>query len=130
MRPFCQPADLRASGAAHKKTGTRQAPLVADKTAEDREANARIRAWLRWSMKDRGIEPAELARRIGAVPAGQKPSNFYRQLDGSRPFNAGLILRICDGCQITPTRLLQENPEAQFWDITPIPPPRRARSSS
>lgn len=130
MRPiFCQPADQVKGRAAPPQTQRGQNRLVADKSPEDREANARIRAWLRQVMDERGIDPAELARRVGAVSPGKKPSNFYRQMDGSRPFNAGMILRICEGCQLTPTRLLEENPDPRFWDISPIPPPRRTRAT-
>jgi hypothetical protein len=84
---------------------------LAKKSAEDLEANARIRAHLRQQIKDRGIDPAELARRIRV-----NDGNFSRQMAGSRGFSVGQVLRICRSLGFTATRLLEEDPPARFFD--------------
>lgn len=80
-------------------------------SAEDIEVGARIRAHLRQQMSERGIDRAEMARRIGA-----SPSNVTRILQGERIPSAGQILRICRGLKINPTRLIEEDPPAAFRD--------------
>lgn len=81
------------------------------KTEDELEVGARIRAHLRREMKQRGIDAAELARKIEA-----DDGNIYRILDGSRLPGLGQILRICRGLKINPTMLLEEDPPQEFWD--------------
>lgn len=89
---------------------------MSTKSAEDLEAGARIRAHLRQQMKERGIDRAELARRILA-----DNGNTTRILNGERVPGAGQILRICRGLKINPTRLLEEDPPAEFFRDDPLP---------
>jgi DNA-binding Xre family transcriptional regulator len=84
---------------------------VPAKSAEDLEANNRIRAHLRQQMEERSIDKAELARRVRI-----NDGNLSRQLDDQRGFSVGQVLRICRSLKITPTRLLEEDPPARYFD--------------
>lgn len=108
--------------AAHDVPAARHHRRVADKTPEDLEANARIRAHLRQQMEERSIDKAELARRIRA-----DNGNLSRMMNGSRGFSLGAVLRICSALKLTPTRLLEENPPERYWDVEPVPQPRGGR---
>ena len=90
---------------------------MATLSKEDLEAGARIRAHLRQQMNDREIDRAELGRRIDA-----DSGNTTRILDGGRIPRVGQIIRICRGLNINPTRLLEENPPAEFFEDDPVPP--------
>lgn len=92
------------------------------KKADDLEAEARIRAHLKEAMDTREIDQTELARRLDV-----DDGDFSRKMRRERGFSVGLVLRICDVCQINPTRLLQENPPAKYWDVDPVPAPRTGR---
>jgi plasmid maintenance system antidote protein VapI len=81
------------------------------KSAEDLEVEARIRAHLRQQMLERRINIAELARRIRT-----NDGNVNRILQGGRGLGLGIAIRICRGLQITPTRLLEEDPPKKYWD--------------
>jgi DNA-binding Xre family transcriptional regulator len=83
------------------------------KSAEDLEAEARVRAHLRQQMDERSIHQTELAHRIGA-----DDGNITRILGGERGIGLGLVLRICRALKITPTRLLEEDPPEKFFDST------------
>jgi len=83
-------------------------------TTEDLEAEARVRAHLRQKMQERGINQGELARRVGS-----SEGNMSRLLRGERGFGLGLVLRICRALEVTPTRLLEENPPERFFDAQP-----------
>lgn len=83
-------------------------------TTEDLEAEARVRAHLRQQMQERGINQGELARRVGS-----SEGNMSRLLRGERGFGLGLVLRICRALEVTPTRLLEENPPERFFDAQP-----------
>lgn len=96
--------------------------VAVSKSQEDIEAGARIRAHLRKQMKERSIDKAELARRIGA-----DSGNTSRILSGARIPGAGQILRICRGLGINATALIEENPPAEFFAGEPVPPPYRKR---
>lgn len=72
---------------------------------------ARIRAHVREQMHDRSLSGAEVARMIDA-----DKSSVYKLLAGERIPRIGQILRICKGLRITPSRLLEGDPPAKFWD--------------
>jgi transcriptional regulator with XRE-family HTH domain len=95
---------------------------MSSKSVEDLEAGARIRAHLRQQMKERGIDKAELARRIHA-----DNGNTTRLLKGERVPGAGQILRICRGLKINPTRLLEENPPEEFFKDDQLPVVRKPK---
>jgi len=65
-------------------------------------------------MQERGINQGELARRVGS-----SEGNMSRLLRGERGFGLGLVLRICRALEVTPTRLLEENPPERFFDAQP-----------
>jgi transcriptional regulator with XRE-family HTH domain len=69
------------------------------------EAGARVGAHLLCAFAHRSITRAELARRIGS-----DDGNLSRILNGERGIGLGLVVRICAALQITPTRLLLEDP--------------------
>jgi transcriptional regulator with XRE-family HTH domain len=76
------------------------------KTTEDRDVEERIRRHIRHEMEERGISRAELARMLKA-----DDGNVSRILSGDRGIGLGLVLRICRGLRITPTRLLEHEPD-------------------
>lgn len=82
------------------------------KSTEDLEAGARIRGHLRQQMAERGINRAELARRIKA-----DDGQLTRLLNGTRVPGAGQILRICRGLRLSATRLLEEEPAAKYREV-------------
>lgn len=91
---------------------SRQSPrTVGKKTAEDYEAEARIRGHLRQQMHDRRINIAELARRVGS-----DDGNMTRILNGDRGIGLGLTLRIIRGLKLNATRLLEEDAPERFDD--------------
>lgn len=81
------------------------------KSSEDLEVEARIRGHIRQQMKERGINQAELARRIGTTEA-----TASRILSGHRGIGVGMALKIARGLHITPSRLLEEDAPAEFAD--------------
>jgi DNA-binding Xre family transcriptional regulator len=108
---YCQMAGRVKGAPAHGTGGLGETPRVPKKTAEDYEAEARVRAHLRQQMHERKIDRAELARRIGS-----DDGNMTRILNGSRGIGLGLTLRISRALKITPTRLLEEDPPGEFSD--------------
>ena len=103
--------------AAQPAAGTSHDARMSTKSPEDLWVGARIRAHLRQQMKDRGIDRAELARRIKA-----DNGNTTRILNGERVPGAGQLLRICWGLNLTATRLLEENPPTVYFEGEPVPP--------
>ncbi len=82
------------------------------KTPTDLEVEERIRAHVRCGMADHGISRAELARRAHA-----HPSEISRLLSSARrSIRPGFLLRISIALQITPTRLLEEDPPRWFFE--------------
>lgn len=102
---------------AHDTSATGETPRVPKKSGEDLEAEARVRAHLRQQMRERSIDQAELARRIGS-----DDGNMSRILSGGRGIGLGQALRISRALKITPTRLLEEDPPDEFWDPGSRPP--------
>jgi transcriptional regulator with XRE-family HTH domain len=84
---------------------------VPRKSAEDLEGGARIRAHIRQAMHERGIDQAEVARRIGV-----KESTVSRILSAGRIPQVGIIIRISRGLKINYTKLLDEDASTEFWD--------------
>ena len=111
-RGYCQMAGSSSGSPAPGEAAVRQSPrAMGKKTPEDLEAEARVRAHLRQQMAERHISRAELARRVGS-----DDGNMTRILDGERGIGLGLVLRICRGLSISPTRLLLENAPKEYGD--------------
>lgn len=109
---ICQVADKVKKGSAPHGPGPGERAPVPKKTAEDLEAEARIRAHLRHQMAERRITATELARRIKA-----DDGNITRILGGTRGVKSlGQVLRICRGLGLTATRLLEEDAPPQYRD--------------
>lgn len=73
-------------------------------------------------MELRGIDKAELARRIGA-----DDGNVNRILSGARGLGLGMAVRISVGLGINLIQLLEENPKPKYFKdgLEPPPLPRR-----
>ena len=89
------------------------------KSPEDLAVEERIRAHIRQQMRERGIDKAELSRRLRYDDAA-----VGRLLKGERgSIRPGLIVRIADALKITPTRLLLEDPPREFFaEGSELPP--------
>ncbi len=109
---ICHVADAVKRRSAPHCGGSGSVARVGQKSADDLEIEARIRAHLRQQMKERGITQTELARRIGA-----DDGNIKRILSGERGIKSlGQVKRICSALKLTPTRLFEEDPPKKFWD--------------
>jgi transcriptional regulator with XRE-family HTH domain len=94
-------------------------PSVGKKSEADKHVEDRIRAHVRQQMDERGIDAAEVSRRTG-VDDGL----LSRVLSGERGIGFATLLKFCDGLKITPTRILETDPPAEYWapDDRPGPP--------
>lgn len=120
---ICQVAESVKWQPAHLPAQPCDRRHVARKTEDDRRVEARIRAHIRQQMRERGIDKAEAARRIKS-----DNGNFSRILNEGRGIGISLIMRICDGLKITPSRLLEEDPPPEFFEAgSEEPAPSRTK---
>lgn len=102
-----------------------QPAAVKRRTEEDLRVERRIRAHLRQQMESREIDMTELAKRIGYDNGAMS-----RVLRGERGIGLGLVLRIVNGLHITASRLLEEDPAAEFFGQDDAPPNGRNHGGS
>jgi DNA-binding Xre family transcriptional regulator len=109
---ICQMAESVKWQPAHLLRRPCDRAYVARKSEDDRKVEARIRAHIRQQMRERSIDKAEAARRIRS-----DNGNFSRILNEGRGIGISLIMRICHGLKITPSRLLEEDPPSEFFAV-------------
>lgn len=80
------------------------------KSEGDLQIEERIRAHVREEMHDREITKAELAR-LADINDG----HLGRILDGERGIGFVVLLKLCRGLKISPTRMLESNPPRKYW---------------
>jgi transcriptional regulator with XRE-family HTH domain len=123
---ICHVAEDVKMGSAPRGFAKGTVRPVAKKTAEDLEAEARIRGHLRQQVAERKITPTELARRIRA-----DSGNITRILAGTRGIKSlGQVLRICRGLGITATRLLEEDAAPEYRDESQSPDGEYAKKNA
>jgi hypothetical protein len=110
-RDYCQVAIDSQEGVAQTHSRVRHDPKVTAKRDQDLIIEARIRAHVRYQLRERKISQAIAAQRIGI-----DPGHFSRILKGERGITAGLAYRICQAFLISPVNLFEEDPPRQDWD--------------
>lgn len=86
------------------------------KSMADRVIDARVRAYLREYMEERGIGQVELAARLEITQG-----HVSKILSRDRGVGLGLALRVSRLLRVSMPRLLEEDPPAKFWDADDLP---------
>lgn len=89
---------------------------------DDRDGMRRIRAHFRAAANERGISQNALAELCG-LSSGR----ISKIMNTEGAIKVGTILQLLRGLGITATRLLEENPDPEFFEGDPVPPPLRKR---
>jgi transcriptional regulator with XRE-family HTH domain len=88
---------------------------------DDIDGMRRVRAHIRAAAKDKGVSQNALAQRCGLTSG-----RMSKIMSPAGPvIKVGTMLQLLRGLGITATRLLEENPGAEFFEGDPIPPPLR-----
>jgi transcriptional regulator with XRE-family HTH domain len=84
-------------------------------TPEAADVARRVRGHLRQQMAERGLNQSALAKRLGLSRQA-----LSQLLTGERGIGVGTILRVSGALHITPTRLMEEDPDPRFADPPPV----------
>lgn len=108
--------------AAHRRRQMAESAPVGKKSDADKHIEERIRAHVRQQMDERGIDQAEVSR-LTDVDDGL----LSRILNADRGIGLATLLKLCKGLKITPSRILETDPPAEFWGASALRPPTTGR---